>query len=600
MDGTPILNDDKPLLGRAKELKSVGGVLDAVNARREALLWFEGPAGIGKSRLLNAAEDRALGQGFRVARVPTPDQRPTPRVQPAPEDQPEVGRDRELVAPDEVAAWLEEADPTSADDDFPGSILTIDDAQWADEATVDTLTSLHSRLAGQPIGWIVSGRAAPQATGVDDLLGEWEAKGADRVNVEPLSDDAVGDLIGDVLGAPPDEALHQLAEGTSGNPQLLRALLDGLRDEKSVAVSGGRARLLCSDLPARARAVMHYWVLELSGLTRQLLDAAAAFEGPFSRSELADLLERQAEHLESLLGELIEAGLVVELDDDVLVFRHELVRRWASDRAPADARCKLRDGSARRHPRTGAGSKTRRATRRAVGRDTGKAARNEQPARNHAPSDRRDCGWDRLTDSERAVATLVAVGLTNREVAEQIFVSPHTVSFHLRKIYRKYDVRSRVELTRLLVEQAPPNGQLPTLTPDSSIAPPAAGLAGELEDAGSAAVGSGLGGEAIPDAVAGWPAMAHEGDAASARGGRRSPAVEQTGAGERPNFGWGSLTAAELRVARLAATGLTNRSIADELELSPHTIESHLRHAFHKVDVRSRVELTRVVLAHGC
>ncbi|TCO20281.1 AAA ATPase-like protein [Kribbella steppae] len=64
----------------------------------------------------------------------------------------------------------------------------------------------------------------------------------------------------------------------------------------------------------------------------------------------------------------------------------------------------------------------------------------------------------------------------------------------------------------------------------------------------------------------------------------------------RPAFGWSSLTAAELRVARLAATGLTNRAIADELDLSPHTVESHLRHAFHKLDVRSRVELTRVVL----
>ena len=64
----------------------------------------------------------------------------------------------------------------------------------------------------------------------------------------------------------------------------------------------------------------------------------------------------------------------------------------------------------------------------------------------------------------------------------------------------------------------------------------------------------------------------------------------------RPAFGWGSMTAAELRVARLAASGLTNRAIADELDLSPHTVESHLRHAFHKLDVRSRVELTRVVL----
>jgi len=36
----------------------------------------------------------------------------------------------------------------------------------------------------------------------------------------------------------------------------------------------------------------------------------------------------------------------------------------------------------------------------------------------------------------------------------------------------------------------------------------------------------------------------------------------------------------------------------DELSLSPHIVESHLRHAFHKLDVRSRVDLTRVVLTH--
>ncbi|MCW2764234.1 MAG: putative regulatory protein, partial [Nocardioides sp.] len=67
-------------------------------------------------------------------------------------------------------------------------------------------------------------------------------------------------------------------------------------------------------------------------------------------------------------------------------------------------------------------------------------------------------------------------------------------------------------------------------------------------------------------------------------------------AAHRPAFGWGSLTEAELRVARLVARALTNRVIADELELSPHTVESHLRHAFRKLDIGSRIELTRVVL----
>jgi DNA-binding CsgD family transcriptional regulator len=61
--------------------------------------------------------------------------------------------------------------------------------------------------------------------------------------------------------------------------------------------------------------------------------------------------------------------------------------------------------------------------------------------------------WDALTGTERTVAELVAQGLTNREVAARIFLSPHTVSFHLRKVYRKLGIRSRVELTRAFVDR---------------------------------------------------------------------------------------------------------------------------------------------------
>jgi DNA-binding CsgD family transcriptional regulator len=85
---------------------------------------------------------------------------------------------------------------------------------------------------------------------------------------------------------------------------------------------------------------------------------------------------------------------------------------------------------------------------------------------------------------------------------------------------------------------------------------------------------------------------------AAGRPARETAAEEARPSGHRPTFGWASLTDAELRVARLAASGLTNRLIADELSLSRHTVESHLRHAFRKLDIRSRVELTRAVLSH--
>jgi DNA-binding CsgD family transcriptional regulator len=58
-------------------------------------------------------------------------------------------------------------------------------------------------------------------------------------------------------------------------------------------------------------------------------------------------------------------------------------------------------------------------------------------------------GWSAMTDSELAVARLVADGLTNREVAERLFVSHHTVSAHLRHVFAKLNVNSRVELTRI-------------------------------------------------------------------------------------------------------------------------------------------------------
>ncbi|MGH3638947.1 MAG: helix-turn-helix transcriptional regulator [Mycobacterium sp.] len=61
-------------------------------------------------------------------------------------------------------------------------------------------------------------------------------------------------------------------------------------------------------------------------------------------------------------------------------------------------------------------------------------------------------GWDALTDSELKVVRLIAAGRTNREASEQLFVSPHTVSSHLRRAFSKLDVNSRVELARLAAD----------------------------------------------------------------------------------------------------------------------------------------------------
>ena len=50
-----------------------------------------------------------------------------------------------------------------------------------------------------------------------------------------------------------------------------------------------------------------------------------------------------------------------------------------------------------------------------------------------------------LTEREREVLDLIAAGSTNREIAEQLFLSPHTVKEHTSAVYRKLEARNRAE-----------------------------------------------------------------------------------------------------------------------------------------------------------
>jgi len=59
-------------------------------------------------------------------------------------------------------------------------------------------------------------------------------------------------------------------------------------------------------------------------------------------------------------------------------------------------------------------------------------------------------GWADLSETQRRIARLAGEALTNQQIARRLCLSPHTVNYHLRQIYRKLGINSRVQLARLV------------------------------------------------------------------------------------------------------------------------------------------------------
>jgi len=123
-------------------------------------------------------------------------------------------------------------------------------------------------------------------------------------------------------------------------------------------------------------------------------------------------------------------------------------------------------------------------------------------------------------------------------------------------------------------------------------------LASALEDLGCAKLGSGAhdqGINSLDEALAIYARVGAVWDASRVRGRLRKIGVRRRiASSEHTGTGWEALTEAELRVVQLAADGKTNREIAKRLFVSPHTVNTHLRHVFDKLDIKSRVDLSRI------
>jgi DNA-binding CsgD family transcriptional regulator/DNA-binding Lrp family transcriptional regulator len=200
---------------------------------------------------------------------------------------------------------------------------------------------------------------------------------------------------------------------TADEPQMVRiALAVGDRELAERAASDANRRAeLCPSVPSLAAIAEH-----ASGLLDGDIDKLSEAVSLFERSPRSLALAAAWEDLGLAHQRRGTADAAIDALTEALV----LFARAGVTRDAARLRGRLRELGIRR-----------------------RVAAAEKPA----------TGWAAMTKSELAVAQLVANGLTNREVAERLFVSPHTVNTHLRQVFAKLEVKSRVALTRLTTER---------------------------------------------------------------------------------------------------------------------------------------------------
>ncbi|MER7499814.1 ATP-binding protein [Nonomuraea pusilla] len=202
-----------------------------------------------------------------------------------------------------------------------------------------------------------------------------------------------------------------------------------------------------------------------AGIYRQALHAisAARFNDLHSALLLSDLglADAKGAGLDHQLGAAHEARAEVLLQYGEL--EEALPHASAAATCFADARAPVDEGRARQllatlHSRNGDATAMRDELARAKARyaECSAAWLERRLARTElrmaATLSRRTQERAGLSSREQQIATLAGSGLTNREIAQRLYLSPKTVEAHLARIFVKLDVRSRVELARRLAE----------------------------------------------------------------------------------------------------------------------------------------------------
>jgi DNA-binding CsgD family transcriptional regulator len=334
------------LVGRERELEELARIFASAEAGEGGLLLLPGDAGVGKTRLVEAA---IAANGLAPLRGVATERGSMPYA-------PVIAalRDFLRMEPDglshsgplasQLGALLPElgSSPESPDREplFAAICLAfetigrhrptavfLDDLQWADATTLELLPSLAAAAEEWPVLVLVAYRREDISRGHPLRRLRTDLRRAGRLAelvIEPLDSASTTVLAARVLGEEPGLTLQAaLYDRTQGVPFFIEELAAALRDSSLLVQSGSGLQLEAGatvPIPETVRDAVRLRADNLSAAARGSLEAAAVVG---LRIEL-ELLVALGE--DAGLDELLERGFLTEVEPGVGAFRHDLVR----------------------------------------------------------------------------------------------------------------------------------------------------------------------------------------------------------------------------------------------------------------------------------
>ncbi|MBB3083358.1 ATP-binding protein [Geodermatophilus sabuli] len=350
--------DDRPMVGRAEELSRLLAAVGRALEGRSCAVLLAGDAGVGKTRLLDELAVRATERGVRVlvghcvdlgdvglpylpfvdllrpvtgeplaaagqpalagllsgrAPVAVPEQpggapadlgRPLPRREPRP-----LLDDGRLQLFEGVAALLTELAVSTP------LLLVLEDVHWADRSSRDLLRYLLARLAEEPVALVVSYRADDlhRRHPLRPLLAELvRLPGVDRLELEPLPDAAVGELVRGLADGVPEKTVDDVVARAEGNAFYAEELT--------------AAGLAGETLPLALTDVLLARVEQLDEATQRVLRVAAVAGREVRHDLVAAVSGLAPAELEAALADAVHHHLLVVSVGGRYRFRHALLR----------------------------------------------------------------------------------------------------------------------------------------------------------------------------------------------------------------------------------------------------------------------------------